>query len=128
MEVKDPIPENIKIKAEFTPDEPSHGSFTLHGCGVSIKEQVRSVGIKLYAFNLYMERGTLSPEPLFLVQLDAGRSVSWTQSLEITHSTKPKLHKSTYIALRTSFTLCFVYGLIFVRNRRKREGGYNTIL
>jgi len=37
----------------------------------------------MYAYNLYIERGTMSPEPQILLHLDPGQSATWSQKLTI---------------------------------------------
>jgi len=83
-----------RIKAEFVKDETTHGMFILKGCGTAVKEEIPEVsdpasGIEMYAFNLYIEQGTLSPEPLLLLHLEPGKSLSWTQRLEIQNLPPP---------------------------------------
>ena len=90
------VEDGVRMKAEFPTDHGiSKGSFVLHGCGTSIAEsiefndKIRNGGanqgakMSMYAFNLYIERTTLSPEPLFLIDLDGGSSITWTQKIEI---------------------------------------------
>mmetsp|Transcript_7517 Transcript_7517/g.16451 ORF Transcript_7517/g.16451 Transcript_7517/m.16451 type:complete len:170 (-) Transcript_7517:25-534(-) len=91
------VEDGTKIKAEFTSDNGrSKGTFVIHGCGTSVAESIPEFNEKLrpagqaqgsvmsmYAFNLYIEKGTLSPEPLFLIELNAGASITWTQRIEI---------------------------------------------
>ena len=91
------VEDGVRIKAEFLNDKGrSKGSFVMHGCGVSVAESIPELQDKLrpsgeaqksdmsmYAYNLYIEKGTLSPEPLYLIELDGGASISWTQRLEI---------------------------------------------
>jgi hypothetical protein len=76
----------VRIKAEFVKDEETHGGFTIRGCGTSIKETIPEVGtdggVSMYAFNLYIEAGTFSPEPQIYMHLWPGQSISWTQKLE----------------------------------------------
>ena len=91
------VEDGVRIKAEFPNDKGrSKGSFVMHGCGVSVAESIPELQDKLrpsgaaqksdmsmYAYNLYIEKGTLSPEPLYLIELDGGASISWTQRVEI---------------------------------------------
>ena len=91
------VEDGVRIKAEFPSDKGrSKGSFVMHGCGVSVAESIPELQDKLrpsgeaqnsdmsmYAYNLYIEKGTLSPEPLYLIELDGGASISWTQRVEI---------------------------------------------
>ena len=91
------VEEGVKIKAELPNDGGrSRGSFVMHGCGVSVAESIPELHDKIrpsgeaqksdmtmYAYNVYIERGTLSPEPVYLIELDGGASISWTQRVEI---------------------------------------------
>jgi hypothetical protein len=91
-----PIEPGTRIKAEFHRDQQSTGAFTLRGCGsvidVDFPELVEPEpqqpnppsGISMYAFNLYMERGALCPEPQLFIHLDPGASTSWTQRVVMT--------------------------------------------
>ena len=81
-----------RIKAEFTDDHKSRGDFTLSACQSSVSASLHSPqGIKdgnnilsMYAYNLYIERGTFSPEPQLLLRtLQPGQSVSWTLRIAI---------------------------------------------
>lgn len=80
------VERNVRIKAEFSKDEQSHGAFTLHGCETLIRETIPEVGteggVSMYAYNLYIESGTFSPEPQIYMHLWPGQSISWTQQLE----------------------------------------------
>lgn len=87
VEMNRGLDRNVRIKAEFTKDETSHGSFTIHGCETSITESIPEVGqdgsgISMYGFNLYIESQTFSPEPMILLHLFPGQSTSWTQRLD----------------------------------------------
>ena len=76
-----------RIKAEFLKDEHSRGGFTMHGCGVNVREDIAEVQtdsqapLSMYGFNLYIEASTLSPEPQLLIHLERGATTSWTQRL-----------------------------------------------
>jgi hypothetical protein len=77
-----------KIKALFKGDGASNGGFRLLACDTSIEASIPTLeqlpgdsGFSMYAFNLYIERGTLSPEPQVLLNLDPGASKTWTQRL-----------------------------------------------
>jgi hypothetical protein len=86
VEMNRGVEQNVRIKAEFTKDEQTHGVFTLHGCRTSVKESIPEVGseggVSMYAYNLYIESGTFSPEPQIYMHLWPGQSISWTQRLE----------------------------------------------
>jgi hypothetical protein len=81
----------VRIKAEFVDDNATNGGFKIRACGVSIESdipQVSAGGLPMYAYNLYIERGTLSPEPQILIHLEPGKSSTWTQRLVIADETK----------------------------------------
>lgn len=86
------LEDSTRIKAEFTKDSASRGEFSLHGCGTSIKNNFPEVmrgDLPMYAYNLYLEKGTISPEPQLLIQLNPGGSTSWTQRLLIEDTANP---------------------------------------
>eukprot|EP00534_Pseudo-nitzschia_fraudulenta_P003169 CAMPEP_0201138690 /NCGR_PEP_ID=MMETSP0850-20130426/56058_1 /ASSEMBLY_ACC=CAM_ASM_000622 /TAXON_ID=183588 /ORGANISM="Pseudo-nitzschia fraudulenta, Strain WWA7" /LENGTH=517 /DNA_ID=CAMNT_0047410089 /DNA_START=452 /DNA_END=2005 /DNA_ORIENTATION=+ len=81
------VESHTSIKADFTKNEQSKGEFTLRACNTKIRETIPEVsdpssGISMYAFNLYIESGTFSPEPQILLHLEPGQSTSWTQQLD----------------------------------------------
>jgi len=76
-----------RIKAEFKKDDRTTGAFAIRACGTYMVEDIPEIQleptdpVKMYGFNLYIERGTLSPEPQLLIQLQSSHSKSWTQRL-----------------------------------------------
>lgn len=81
-----------RIKAEFTDDHQSKGDFTLSACHSSVTASLHSPQdikdgnniLSMYAYNLYVERGTFSPEPQLLLRtLQPRQSVSWTLRVAI---------------------------------------------
>lgn len=86
VEMQRGVERDVRIKAEFVKDAKSHGGFTVRGCENSIKETIPEVGmtggISMYAFNLYVETGTFSPEPQVYLHMNPGETISWTQHLE----------------------------------------------
>ena len=86
VEMNRGVERNVRIKAEFSKNEQTHGTFTLHGCETSIRESIPEVGteggVSMYAYNLYIESGAFSPEPQIYMHLWPGQSISWTQRLE----------------------------------------------
>ncbi len=81
------VESKVRIKAEFGKNEDSKGEFSLRACNTKIRETIPEVndgtsGISMYAYNLYIESGTFSPEPQILLQLDPGQTKSWTQQLD----------------------------------------------
>lgn len=95
----------VRIKAEFKKDEKSKGDFTVSGCNTKIRESIPEVGdgisgISMYAFNLYIESGTLSPEPQILLNLGPGETTSWTQQLDFENNypIEPRFHNNQYVA------------------------------
>jgi hypothetical protein len=100
------VESNVRIRAEFEKDEQSKGEFTLRACDTKIRETIPEVGdgssgISMYAYNLYIESGTFSPEPQILLHLNPGESTSWTQQLDfednypIVVEQKPRLPTKT---------------------------------
>eukprot|EP00980_Cylindrotheca_fusiformis_P029079 scaffold22713_cov139-Cylindrotheca_fusiformis.AAC.16 len=86
VEMQRGVERDVRIKAEFVKDDKSSGDFTIRGCGNSIKESIPEVGSpggpSMYAFNLYVETGTFSPEPQIYLHFYPGETISWTQHLE----------------------------------------------
>ena len=81
------VEQNVRIKAEFSINEQSRGAFSIHGCDTLIKETIPEMeapggDISMYAFNLYIETGTFSPEPQIYMHLWPGQETSWTQRLD----------------------------------------------
>ena len=76
-----------RIKAEFRKDEKTEGSFTLNACGTLIHEDMPDIHrlptdpVSMYGFNLYIQRETISPEPMVLIYLEPSHSKTWTQRL-----------------------------------------------
>lgn len=84
----------IRVKSEFTRDDTTNGGFSLHACGSKITSAIPQTedptsGISMYAYNLYLERGTMSPEPQILMHLDPGQSATWSQKLTIGDESMP---------------------------------------
>jgi hypothetical protein len=85
----------VRIKAEFVDDGETSGSFKIEACGSTISSSIPQMeeirrnpqngqqDLSMYAYNLYIERGTLSPEPQLLLNLKPGVPVTWTQRLVI---------------------------------------------
>ncbi len=153
VEMNRGVERNVRIKAEFTRDEQSHGAFTLHGCETSIRETIPEVGVEggvsMYAYNIYIESGTFSPEPQIYMHLWPGQEISWTQRLEFAdydESIKSSQMKNFLVAnlvqdektssirlLDHSFVLfaltaaCFALYVQGVWKRRQDRGGYTSI-
>jgi hypothetical protein len=96
LEMKRALDPGTRIKTEFTKDPNSDGGFTFNACQSSIQSSLRIESddpdrnihndptIKMYAYNVYIERGTFSPEPQILIRnLQPNQTVSWTQRLVI---------------------------------------------
>ena len=93
------IPEGTKLKANFldvnknTQTYLTDGSFTLHAPNgqYSVYEKIPELQTQsrnpfIYAYNIYVERSTLSPEPMLLLYLEPGETTFWTQHLKFTSS------------------------------------------
>ena len=96
VDITQPLGFDTRIKAEFTDDGASFGSFTLRACDTSIRSDFPEVmrgNLPMYAYNMYLERKTLSPEPQLLIHLEPGATTSWTQRLifnDIAHPPESK--------------------------------------
>jgi hypothetical protein len=121
-----------RIKAEFTKDDDSHGSFTLRGCGTEIEEDILQSStvppqgdIPMYGFNLYVEEGTLSPEPQVLIHLEPSHSKSWTQRLVFydMNDSDGSWKSPESVALETA-----VLNIGAATGRRIRDGGIIFVL
>jgi len=78
----------VRIKSEFTNDGTTNGGFTIEACGTTIETSIpqleqHTADISMYAYNLYIERATFSPEPQILMHLNPGESRTWSQRLVI---------------------------------------------
>ena len=76
----------VRIKAEFLNDGQTKGGFMIRACDTQITSTLHSdedLRTQMYAYGLYLERGTFSPEPQILIHLEPGESKSWTQRLLI---------------------------------------------
>mmetsp|Transcript_2710 Transcript_2710/g.6350 ORF Transcript_2710/g.6350 Transcript_2710/m.6350 type:complete len:471 (-) Transcript_2710:54-1466(-) len=98
VEMQRGVERDVRIKAEFVKDDTSRGTFTVRGCGNSIKESIPEIGnkgqaVSMYAFNLYIETGTFSPEPQIYMHLYPGETRSWTQHLEFSDQEEPPSKK-----------------------------------
>eukprot|EP00581_Thalassiosira_minuscula_P031722 CAMPEP_0183783366 /NCGR_PEP_ID=MMETSP0739-20130205/63340_1 /TAXON_ID=385413 /ORGANISM="Thalassiosira miniscula, Strain CCMP1093" /LENGTH=120 /DNA_ID=CAMNT_0026027031 /DNA_START=116 /DNA_END=475 /DNA_ORIENTATION=+ len=96
MKITKPIPEGVRLKAEFLDENTvtlTDGSFTLHAPnGMSVYEKIPELQTQsrnpfIYAYNVYLERGTISPEPMLLLYLEPGETTSWTQHLKFSSDT-----------------------------------------
>lgn len=80
----------VRIKAEFLKDGQTKGGFVLRACDTRITSSLHvdngDIRDQMYAYGLYLERGTFSPEPQILIHLEPGESKSWTQRLVIEKS------------------------------------------
>lgn len=83
--MKTAVEPGVRIKSEFTNDGVTNGGFTIKACDTKISSNIPQLegptDLRMYAYNLYIERGTLSPEPQILIRLDGGQSTTWTQQL-----------------------------------------------
>jgi hypothetical protein len=146
------VESNVRIKAEFVKDDHSHGGFTLKACHTATRETIPEVsskngGISMYAYNLYIESGTFSPEPQIYIHLMPGETTSWTQQLDFQDYLPPSPASSRMFALQKFVSprslilhpkalnfvlLCVVivaFGGYILRStwRRRRRGAYSTI-
>ena len=110
MELKKVISEGVRLKAEFLDENIitlTDGTFTLHAPnGISVSEKIPELQTQsrnpfIYAYNVYMERGTISPEPIILLYLQPGETTVWTQNLKFSSDRNP--------AFASLFTRMFPY-------------------
>ena len=84
----------VRIKTEFVNDGSTQGGFTITSCDTSLDFSLIPdtdngvTWLNMYAYNLYVERGTFSPEPQILIHLEPGASTTWTQQIVI-HDAPP---------------------------------------
>ena len=100
IEMERGVESNVRIKAEFVKDDKAKGEFTIRACNTAIRETIPEVGdknsgISMYAYNLYIESGTFSPEPLILLHLLPGKTTSWTQQLDFEDNYPPPSSSSS---------------------------------
>merc|ERR1711879_600626 len=72
------------IKAVFNGDDAisrSIGSFQASYGGVTLNHTFQGAPLPLFAYNLYIERTTLSPEPILMLALEPGESKTWSHVL-----------------------------------------------
>ncbi|KAL7529716.1 hypothetical protein ACHAXR_003115 [Thalassiosira sp. AJA248-18] len=100
MKIKKVLPEGTRLKAEFLDENTitlTDGSFTLHAPnGISVTEKIPELQTQsrnpfIYAYNVYAERGTLSPEPMLLLYLQPAETTFWTQHLRFASDKNPSL-------------------------------------
>mmetsp|Transcript_32304 Transcript_32304/g.69735 ORF Transcript_32304/g.69735 Transcript_32304/m.69735 type:complete len:469 (+) Transcript_32304:202-1608(+) len=98
IRMKKVVPDGVRLKAEFLDENLvtlTDGSFTLHSPnGVSVFEKIPELQTQsrnpfIYAYNVYAERGTLSPEPMLLLYLEPEETTTWTQHLKISVERNP---------------------------------------
>lgn len=89
LEVTHEIPKGIRIKADFIGEPNAHASNTWvagyrsDGELLVISSEQKNPQTDLYAYNLYLERETLSPEPLQMLTLGPGGLAHWVRTLSI---------------------------------------------
>jgi hypothetical protein len=93
VEMTQALGPGTKIRAEFRKDQGTSGGFTLDSCSTLLRSRLifdkNSPFLSMYAYNLYIERETISPEPQLLIQqLPPGQSVDWTIELSVRPSDK----------------------------------------
>lgn len=97
MKIKKIIPAGTRLKADFLDENTqtlTDGSFTVRAPnGISVSEsipelQTNSRNPFIYAYNVYAERGTISPEPMLLLYLNPEETTFWTQRLKFSATEK----------------------------------------
>jgi len=73
----------VKVREEVVAGGAGGGGGTFSSSASSVGGGGDSAAPELFAYNLYAERGTLSPEPMFLLgPLAHGEKIAWTQRLD----------------------------------------------
>ncbi|KAL3902697.1 MAG: hypothetical protein SGPRY_011959 [Prymnesium sp.] len=87
------LEEDVLMKATFANESDNvvsslGGGFTLHYADVKISSELGgpSASSPLYAYSLYVESHTISPEPVRMISLSPGESSSWEQRITISSS------------------------------------------
>ena len=87
------VPAGKRLKAEFLDGSAytlTDGSFALSAPnGVRVQARIPELQTQsrnpfIYGYNVYVERGTLSPEPMLLLYLQPDETTVWTQHLKFT--------------------------------------------
>lgn len=88
------VPAGRRLKAEFLDGSSAYtltdGSFALSAPnGVRVQARIPELQTQsrnpfIYGYNVYVERGTLSPEPMLLLYLQPDETTVWTQHLKFT--------------------------------------------
>ena len=87
-----------KVKALFPPsaaNRESRGEYTVAGGGLLVHSALRGP-LPLYAYNLYVEPTTLSPEPIQLVDLAPGEAATLTQTVSLLAGASSKVRPAHY--------------------------------
>lgn len=117
IEWDDAIPPGPRIKSEFLNDGKTTGAFRLEACGTTIESTLHELqNNEMYAYNLYVERGTLSPEPQFLLHLAPGETRTWTQRLVFgdLNSMPATALAASISGVGTSFPLSWIFPIFLV--------------
>jgi hypothetical protein len=109
IEMQRGVEAKVRIKAEFAKDPTSHGEFTIRACNTAIRETIPEVaqphgGVSMYAYNLYIESGTFSPEPQIYMRLYPGESRSWTQQLDFADYIPPSSSYASAVSMLNPFS------------------------
>lgn len=153
MNVKKSIPDGVRLKANFLDENMptlTDGSFTIRAPnGVSVYERIPELQTQsrnpfIYAYNVYIEKGTLSPEPMLLLYLQPGETTSWTQHLKFNaldkngsasflsmlsnRALQPR-HANSFGAMMLLVACCSIAIALYSRfiNSRRRLGRYTAI-
>lgn len=153
MNVKKAIPDGVRLKANFLDENMptlTDGSFTIRAPnGVSVFERIPELQTQsrnpfIYAYNVYIEKGTLSPEPMLLLYLQPGETTSWTQHLKFSALDKngsitflsmipnralQPLQSSAFAGMVLMAACCLMVFSVYSRltNSRRRLGQYTSI-
>ena len=153
MNITKPIPDGVRLKGNFLDENMptlTDGSFTIKAPnGISVYERIPELQTQsrnpfMYGYNVYIEKGTLSPEPMLLLYLQPGETTSWTQHLKFgsTDSNGSTLFLSMILdralqpnlsgSLGAMFFLIACYSVAFslysyFSGSRRRSGQYTQI-
>ena len=154
MNVKKSIPDGVRLKANFLDENMpilTDGSFTLRAPnGISVYERIPELQTQsrnpfIYMYNVYLEKGTLSPEPMLLLYLQPGETASWTQHLKfsafdkngsasflsmISNTALQPRHPGSFAAMFLIIACCSMAISLYLRSplSKRRSGQYTPIL
>lgn len=84
MEAHKEVPEVLKLKCNFNGEKNVDAANWWVATHDNLRITSRQTNdlAKLYAYNLFVEKETLSPEPIAMLEAEPGKSTSWTRTLD----------------------------------------------